>query len=309
LRAWVAFAETKDGPRAAYSTALEQSGGGHKRVDGFATFGGLSDLNKLGEDRKIDAALRDDSKWVRGAKAREWLLGEWRDESTNGYLFGPGGKLSEVSTFPTIPGQQQPTYRVLDDRYLEIITPSPFAPMPGHPAPPAFVNTQPTAHRYEYLVNQDELALIDATPNGGAGIRSYYRFPVRAGSAGEKNIVAPLLADLKSTDVARRGTAHSKLRPLAKGLAGALPALTECLRGLDETLIDYAVWIISDMKELAAPVVPDLAALVRGANPKSALMAAKDALPALRDLAKKAPTLELRFEAEQSIHRIETGKF
>ncbi|QJW94000.1 HEAT repeat domain-containing protein [Frigoriglobus tundricola] len=318
LRAWVAFANTKDGQRAAFSTALEQTGGGSKRVDGFVTFGGFSDLDKLNADRKQEAALRDDPKWVRGPTARERLLGEWRDESAAGYLFDRTGRLSALSMFPALPGAG-PTYRVVDDRYLEIITPSPFAPMPGHPAPPAFVNTQPTVQRYEYLVNQDELALIDASPNGGLGAHSYYRFPVRAGSAGQTRLVAPLLADLKSTDPLRRNTSYAKLRQLAKGVAVALPTLIELLRGPDETLMDYSVWIMSDMKEQAAPAVPALADLARGPNAKTALLAvralgfigpaAKDALPALREVAKKARAIELRFEAEQSIHRIETGQF
>jgi len=318
LRAWVAFAKTKDGSRAAFSTALEPSGGGSKRVDGFVTFGGLSDLDKLNADRKQEAALRDDPKWVRGPQAREWLLGEWRDESAAGYLFDRNGRLSALSMFPAPPGAG-PTYRTLDDRYLEISTPSPFAPMPGHPAPPGWVNTQPTVQRYEYLVNQDELALIDAAPNGGTGVHSYYRFPVRAGSAGETRLVAPLLADLKSTDPGRRNTSYAKLKQLAKGIAVALPTLIEFLRGADETLMDYSVWIIHDMKDQAAPAVPALADLARGPNAKSALLAvrilgfigpaAKDALPALREVAKKARSIELKFEAEQSIHRIETGKF
>jgi hypothetical protein len=317
FRVWVAFAETKDGPRAAFSTALEQISGGYARVDGFVTFGGWSDLDKLSADRKKEAAVRDDKKWVGGAQARDLLVGEWRDQPMNGYVFAPGGKLTEHNAF-AMHGGQSPTYRIVDDRYLEIVTPSVFAPQPGHPPPPAFVNTQPTTRRYEYLVNRDELALIDASPQPIFGLREYYRMPAQAGSAGDTKLVAPMVADLRGTDALKQQSALFKLKQLGKGAPTALPALVELLRGPDANLSSQAADVIGEMKEVGAPAVPALVEQLRDPNSRRALPAvlalgrigpaAKEALPTLREVAKKTKDGQTRNEAEAAIRVIGGGK-
>jgi|GEM_PF-4335081 len=316
LRVWVAFVQTKDGPRAAYSTSLTPFHGAYKSESGFIV-SGARELEKASEDRSQESAIRNDPKWVRGPQARELILGEWRDERANGYVFGPNGKLTEWSVF-AMELNNAPSYRITGDREVEITIPSPFNPPPGHPSPPGFVNQPPTISRYEYYVNQDELALIDVSGHGMMGAatlhRTLYRMPIRAGSTGETNLVNPLLADLKGTDVDKRNHAFTILRHLAKGLAVALPALTEMLRGPDPNAAELAAALIGDMKEAAAPAVPTLVALVRSTNVKQSLLAmqtlghigpaAKDALPVLWEVAQKSRSNELRNEAERTIRSI-----
>jgi hypothetical protein len=317
LRAWVAFAKTKEGQRAAFSTALEKTSGGYKRVDGFATFSDWNDLDKMGADRKKEDAVRTDKKWVRGAQARDLVAGEWRDEHINGYTFTRDGKAIEANILSAL-NDQPPTYRVVDDRYLEIITPSPFAQKPGQPPPPNWINTQPTTRRYEYLVNGDELALIDASPQPIHGLREYYRVPVTAGSAGDTKLVAPLVAELKSTDTVKQQGAIFKLKSLGKNAPTALPALIELLRANDDALSGQAAETIGAMQESAVSAVPALIEQLRDPNSKRvppAVMAlarigpaAKDALPALRAVAKKTKDGFTRNEAEGAIRDIEGRK-
>jgi len=221
----VVFAQTKDGPRAAFSTGLESIASGHRRVDGFFTQTGNHDLAKMSDQRKKEDAIRKDAKWVRGAQARDLLRGEWRDDLARGYTFAADGKLTDDDGL-FMPGAQKPTYRVVDDRFLEIITPSPFNPPPGHPPSP--LGKQPdVVMRYEYLVNRDELALIDASPTPIYGVRSYYRMPAVAGSVGEAKLVTPLLADVKSGDATKRQVALHKLQQLGKSAPTVIPALRD----------------------------------------------------------------------------------
>jgi hypothetical protein len=225
LRVWVVFAQTKDGPRAAFSTALESIADGHKRVDGFFTQAGNHDLAKMNDQRKKEDAIRKDAKWVRGAQARDLLLGDWRDDLARGYAFAADGKLTEDNGV-FMPGDRKPTYRVVNDRLLEIITPSLFNPPPGHPPSP--LGKQPdVVQRFEYLVNRDELALIDASPMPIYGVRSYYRMPAVAGSIAEAKLVTPLIADVKSGDATKRQVALYKLQQLGKSAPMAIPALRD----------------------------------------------------------------------------------
>ena len=228
LRVWVAFAKAKDGSRAAFSTALEQNGGASKRVDGFMTFAGASDLDKLNDDRKKEDAIRKDGKWIRGPQARELILGEWRDDQViGGYLFAPG-KVTNLAEH-TLPNEKDITYRIIDERFLEITTPSLFNPPPGHPPSPLGPQP-PTVTRFEYLVNRDEMVLIDATPRSGFGMRSYYRMPAQPGSTADTKLIAPLVADVKSGDFTKRHHALHKLKQLGKGAAIALPPLRDMLK-------------------------------------------------------------------------------
>jgi hypothetical protein len=314
VRVWVAFAKPNDGPpRASFSTAIEQTSGAPKRLDGFVTFAGFTDLDQLGADRKKEDALRKDRKWVRGAQARELLLGEWRDAQFGGYVFGPGGKLSEFDPFAAL--RQPSSYRIVDDRFLEITTPSPFAPLQGQPPPPNWVDTKPITRRYEYLVNRDELTLIDASPQVVLGVREFYRMPATAGSLAETKLVAPLIADLKGTDAGKRLNALVQLQHLGKSAPTALQPLTQLLYSTDEAVANQAAEVLGALQESAAPAVPALVQLLSDPNAPRALKAArvlgnigpaaKEALPALRDVVLKSKDFFTRTEAQEAIRKIE----
>ncbi len=321
LRVWVAFVQAKDEQRAAFSTSLTPFRGGYKRELGFIITN-AQEVDKASENRKQEDSLRNDAKWLRGAQASQWLIGEWRDEKANGYLFAPSGNLVELNIFEQMPGRGL-TFRILDDRYVEIITPSPFAPMPGHPPPPSFVNLTPTTQRYEYFVNQDELALIDVSKQTIMGAptlyRTFYRLPVRSGSVGETQLLASILADLKGDNVQKRDEAFEKLRRMAKGLAVALPELVDLLNSPNSHLMELAGFIIGDMKENAGPAVPTLIGLLRSSNGKQATTAAqtlgsigpaaRDALPVLRLAGNQFNNLELQAAALRAIDSIENRKY
>lgn len=312
FRVWVAFVKTKDGPRAAYSTSLASLLGGYSIESGFVV-SGANELEKANDDRSQESAIRNDPKWVKGAQARELLLGEWRGEKANGYLFGQNGQMIEWNTYG-MDLNHKPTYRFVDDRVLEITT-RPFDPPPGHPTPPGFVNQPPTISKYEYYVNQDELALIDVTSMGIGGAPKlhhiYYRLPVRPGSAGETKLVAPLLADLKGPDIIKRNHALQVLEEIARGLAVALPTLLELLGGSDLFVAEYASFIIGRMKESARPAIPTLLGILQGNNVKRAIFAARalgqmgpaarDAVPVLREVMQKSRNNDLRTAADSAI--------
>ena len=224
LRVWVLFARTKEGLRAAFSTSLEQTPNGQKRYEGFATLRGNHDLDEHHAKRKHEDAVRNDPKWVRGGQARELLVGEWRDSLANGYTFALGGRMKAFSAFGS-PFDVPPSYRILDDRFLEI-TPSTVRPPPGFPGP---VHGQ-GVRRFEYLVNSGELALIDAMPQPVYPVRAYYRMPATAGSVAEAKIVAPLLGEVRSPDANQRRLGLARLRQLGRGAPTAVPALRELAR-------------------------------------------------------------------------------
>jgi hypothetical protein len=318
-RVWVGFGRSKDANRAAFSICFTPFMGRYKCETGLMPTS-ADEMDSAAEFRKQEQSIRGGAKWVTGAQARGLLLGEWRDEKANGYLFGPNGKLSELSVFEPVQGRSEPTYRIVDDRILEILTPSPFAPIPGHPPPPSGlnVNTAPTVARFEYFVNQDELGLINITQMGTIGApklhRSLYRMPVRAGSPGETKVLGALLADLKGADQLKRNDAFEQLRRIGKGGAIAIPALLELLRGRDSAQITYAAAIIGDMKEAAAPALPTLIALLKDASAERAVAAAEalgrmgpaaiTAVAALSDAAKKSPSDQVRQAADVAIRQI-----
>lgn len=314
LRVWVAFVQAKDEPRAAFCTSLEPFGQKwYKHEPLFVTSGGR-ELDKAADNRKQEDAIRNDAKWVRGAKSRELLFGEWRDDTSVGYIFEPNGKLTEPGSSFEIPADQQPTYRIADERHLEITWPPPLASIPGQPH-----IIGPTTRRFEYHVNRDELAMIESSDRGILGARLLYRMPVRPGSPGETKLVAPILADLKGGNAAKQQEAYFKLTQMAKGLAVALPTLIELLRSPNETLMSYSASIIGEMKENAVPVVPTLIGMLRDRETKRALAAAralgqigpaaKEALPALREVLKKSKDGQLQNDVDQAIRLITTRKY
>ncbi len=229
FRVWVAFGKTKEGQRAAFSTALEQNGSTYTRHEGFTTFAGPlgHDLDELAAQRKKEDAIRNDTKWVRGAQAQNLLFGEWRNDQANSFVFAAGGKLTEDNpvAFPRQPGKE-PTFRVLDDKHIEITYPSLFTVPPGQPSP---FTPKDTVRKYEYLVNQDELALIEVTPHAtlaGLALRTFYRMPAKAGSVAYTKLIAPALNDVRGNTAARQSALY-KLRRLGKGAAVAVPELRD----------------------------------------------------------------------------------
>jgi hypothetical protein len=319
FRAWVVFAETKEGKRAAFSTSLEQVPGGYRRVDGFATRGDElgHDLDELNAERKKEGAVRNDPKWVRGPQARALVAGEWRDGNADGLTFAADGTLKEDNAI-TMLDEKKSTYRVVDDKKLEITRPNLFAPPPGHPAPKG-INTDPIATRYEYFVNQEEMALIRSGPEGhfaGFALHTYYRMPAKPGSAADAKLVQPLVADIQGTDATKRQIALYKLKSLGWGAPSALPALTELARGGDEQAALAAIAAIGEMRENAAPALPELTAqlknnpsLNRGLAVIFALgkigPAAKDALPELREFVRATREPRFKQEGEAVIRGIE----
>jgi hypothetical protein len=322
FRAWVAFAQTKEGKRAAFSTSLEQVPGGYRRVDGFATRGDElgHDLDELNAERKKEDALRNDPKWVRGAQARSLVAGEWRDENADGLIFSADGTLREDNAI-RMPNAQDPTYRVVDDKRLEVTRPNLFAPPPGHPAPKG-INVNPVTTAYEYFVSQEELALIRAGPEGhfpGLAMQTYFRMPAQPGSAADAKLVQPLVADIQGADATKRQVALYKLKRLGRGAPSALPALVELIRtSRDEQVGNDAIAAVGAMRENAVPALPELTAqlknnpsLGRGLAVIFALgkigPAAKDALPELREFVRA--TKEPRFKSEgEAVIRAVEGK-
>jgi hypothetical protein len=309
LRVWVGFVSNKDGqPRAAYSVALERANGKYTPYPGFTTFEGRTDLDKRAEQRKKEKSLRDDPKWVRGAKARELLVGEWRDIQGDGYIIHPGGRLQWYDPLRyALAPERDSTYRVIDDTHVEIVTPSPFSDRPGHLTP------------FEFLVNQGELVLLEDRPQPAIPVRGpYYRMPAAPGNAAHTNLIVPLLAEIKSPDGAKRQSAFYRLKRLGKGAVTALPTLIELLASPDDRTASGAADAIGAMRELGAPAAKALVANLGDPNTNrsaAALQAlgmigpaARDALPALRELVKKTTDAQVRSQAEIAIRIIETGK-
>lgn len=237
VRVWVAFAQTKEGRRAAFSTALEDTGNGHKHHHGFMTWAGNTDLDKLAAVRKAEDAVRNDPKWVRGPRARGLVPGDWRNAEGSGLRFAADGKYKELDMFAFDRPGKEPTYRIEDDAHLETTKPSPFdpppPPPPGHPAPPITLTFKPTVRRFEYFVNDEELALVEVTPNAhhaAAVFQTYYRMPIRLNGVAYTQVLRPLLAELRGTNVTQKQIALSKIERFGPGAAVALPELRELAR-------------------------------------------------------------------------------
>ncbi len=194
------------------------------------------DLDELAAQRKTEDAVRNDPKWTRGASARDLVLGEWRNDQADGLTFGPGGLLTEYTSFGfPVKAGKEPTYRVLDERHLETTHRPQFEqPPPPQPLPNGFVPPQitfkDTVRKYEYLVNRDELALLEVTPHAthaSLALKTYYRMPARAGGAAHTKLIAPMLNDVRTGNAAAKQSALYRLERLGKGAAVAAPELRE----------------------------------------------------------------------------------
>jgi hypothetical protein len=301
LIAFVAFVQASDGKRAAYSASLVPFAHGYYMyVHGFSV--DVRDVEKAAQERNQEVSIRDDKKWVGGAQARELLLGQWRDKNGKGYTFGAAGKIADHSMLGGF--GLEPTYQ-LDDRILTISRQLP--------------NLPPSTERYEYHVNQEELALVNVSPGARSGPRFFYRMPVQAGSAGETKLLGPLLADLKSTDEGKQQQAYMVLYEIGKGAAIALPQLAELFRGESLKVALHAASLIGNMKGEAVSVVPALIEQLRNSAVERALASAqalsqigppaKEALPALYDAVKKSKNAAVRNAAQDAIRVIEGRKF
>src|SRR5436190_3042483 len=146
------------------------------------------DLDKLNAPRKKEGAVRDDPKWVRGAQARQLLIGDWRKADLDGYTFDATGKLASYSLFNISTDGKETTYRVLDDDHVELLPPQ------MHP------NLPTRSIKYEFRVNRDELVLLSVGQSAIPVHGPYYRVPAEPGRPGHTNVLAPLAAALKSGD-------------------------------------------------------------------------------------------------------------
>jgi hypothetical protein len=288
LRVWVVFAKARDDgpPLAAYSTALEESGGKAKPHSGIQTFLGNTDLAEANEKRKKEQALRDDPKWVRGPQVRELLFGDWRQPSVSGYLFHRDGKLTTFQQYETHVQGSDTTYRVLDDSHVEFVPPRMHPDLPTIP------------QKYEFRINPDELVLFETGTNPIIPVRGpYYRVPAPPGKPGYDKVLAPMLAAIKGGGEEKRYTMFREYKRLGPSGAPGLPVMLELARGADDRAAREAMDAIGCMRAAGAPAVPTLVALARGADVKRATSAiyalahigpaASGALPVLRELLSK----------------------
>ena len=268
---------------------------------------GNTDLAKENEQRKKEQTIRDDPKWVRGPQARELLFGDWRLPSVSGYLFHRDGKLTTFQQYESDIQGKDTTFRVLDDSHVEIVPPS------MHP------NLRTSPQKYEFLVNQDELVLLDDSPHPIFPVRGpYYRVPAQPGKPGYEKVIAPLLAEVKSSDRGKASTAFREYQRLGKSGAPGLPVLLELARGPDADVADKAIFVIGMLGDAATPAIPALIELLRDANEKKVGAAvyalgyigppAKDALPTLRALLAKNPEWRTRDSLTNAVERIEGKK-
>lgn len=308
VRIWVAFAKTKEGSRAAFGTGLEASGG-QKRLEGFMTVAGNTDLDEENAQRKKEDSLRNDPKWVRGPKARELLIGDWRAADLDGYVFDGAGKLKTYSLFNGLADGQETTFRILDDDHVELLPPQIHPNLPTRPV------------KYEFRVNRDELVLLSIGPSAIPVRGPYYRVPVEAGRPGYANVLAPLAAQLKSGTWEKQFQAFRSARRLGKSGTVLLPALLELIRDPKEDVAGEAATTIGLIGADAASAVPALMELLREPNTKRSHAAvyalgaigpaAQQALPKLKEsLAKSKEFSEYRWRdaLTYAINRIEGKK-
>lgn len=309
VRIWVAFGKTKEGSRAAFSTGLEQAGGGQKRLEGFMTFAGNTDLDEQNSQRKKEDAIRKDAKWVRGAQARTLLIGDWRKADLDGYTFDATGKLTSYSLFNSFTDGKETTFRVLDDDHVELLPPQMHPNLPTRPV------------KYEFRVNRDELVLLSIGQSAIPVHGPYYRVPVEPGRPGHTNVLAPLEAALKSGDWAKQHQSFLNLQRLGKSGTALLPTLLELIRDPKDDVAGEAATAIGRLGADAAVAVPALMELLREPNSKRGLRAigalgligpaAKDALPKLKAIlaaSKEFSEYPMRDSLTYAINRIEGKK-
>lgn len=312
LRVWVAFGKTKEGKRAAFSTALEKNGNTYKAHPGFFTWAAGDfgdDLDKLNAERKKEDAVRNDPKWLRGAQARTLLIGDWRNADLDGYTFDATGKLTSYSTFNSFTDGKETTFRILDDDHVELLPPQ------MHPD----LRTRPI--KYEFRVNRDELVLLPVEQSVIPVHGPYYRVPVEPGRPGHTNVLAPLTAQLKSGVWEKQFRAFLSLQRLGKTGAALLPTLLELLRDGKDDVAGEAATAIGRLGADGASAVPALMEMLSAPNSKRGLRAigalgligpaAKDALPKLKAIlagSKEFSEYPMRDSLTRTINSIEGKK-
>lgn len=229
-RVWVAFIDTRHGPLAAFDVCVVSREGG-RDVNTFTNLepGFEKRLEGEYEARMRTGEIRNDPRWVRGAKGQVLVLGEWRNENCDGMVLGGAGLMrtrSDVSQ-PKDP-DRQPFYRFVGDNQLEITR---------RFYGPSEVST------YDYFVAGDELVLIDVTPKSPQNHKAqlYYRMPPKPGSYFEPKVLRPLIADTASGDQKRQGDAGWKLVRLGRY---AVPALKELEQTSPEPLKSHVSRLI-----------------------------------------------------------------
>jgi hypothetical protein len=216
IRIWVAFLNTKHGPLSAFGVFVEPSGNGGRNVNTFTNLG--EGLEKRLEDtysaRMQTVEIRKDAKWVRGAKGQSLVLGDWRNEVCEGMLIEAAGKLRTRDDVPQPKDPNRlPIYRFLNDNQLEITL---------------RLYGDSRVSVYDFFVFQDELVLIDVTPNSPHNkALFYYRMPPRPGNLADTKILQTLIVDMKSSDHNKLRDASGKFVRLGKH---GLPALRELER-------------------------------------------------------------------------------
>ena len=216
IRIWMAFFNTRYGPLAAFGVCSDSTGKGYNRIE-FTHIAETVDkiLVDAYSTRMQSLDIRKDAKWVRGAKGQALVLGDWRNVECQGMLIAAGGKMRtrDHVTQPKDPNRL-PIYRFVNDNQLEITS--------------RFYG-EDNVSLYDYFVSQEELALIDVTPNKPPNFKAkvYYRMPPTPGGLADTKIIQPLMADAKSSNFDKYSNASSLLIRLGKY---ALPALRELER-------------------------------------------------------------------------------
>jgi hypothetical protein len=171
--------------------------------------------------RTQSVAIRKDPKWVRGAKGQALVLGDWRNVECLGMDIAAAGKMRTRDDLsqPKDPNRL-PIYRFVNDKQLEIT-------LRRH--------GDADVKLYDFFVAQDELVLINVTPNVPHDFKAkvYYRMPPNPGSIADKKILQPLIADSKHPDLNKHVPATDLLIRLGKY---GLPALRELERNSTEPL-------------------------------------------------------------------------
>ena len=222
IRIWMAFLNTRYGPLAAFGVCSDSSGTGYNRI----TFSHNTEgVDKILEDaysiRMQSSEIRKDAKWVRGAKGQALVLGDWRNVDCQGMLIDAGGKMRTRDDVPQPKDPNRlPIYRFVNDNQLEITI---------------RLYGRDDVSLHDFFVSQDELVLIDVTPNVPHDFKAkiYYRMPPNPGTLAATKVLQPLIVDAKNPDINKHVPASDLLIRLGKY---GLPALRELERTSTEPL-------------------------------------------------------------------------
>lgn len=222
IRIWMAFLNTRYGPLAAFGVCSDSSGKEYSRI----TFSHLTEtVDQVLEDaystRMQSSEIRKNAKWVRGAKGQALVLGDWRNVECQGMLIEAAGKMRTRDDVPQPKDPNRlPIYRFVNDNQLEITR--------------RFYGDADVS-LYYFFVSQDELVLVDVTPNKLHDFKAmvYYRMPPTPGGLADTKILQPLIAAAKNPDLNKHVPASDLLIRLGKY---GLPALRELERTSTEPL-------------------------------------------------------------------------